>query len=243
MARITRMCPENTHGGPRTSAFALGTPPLGPRGRRGEGRLRSQSIQRFLAFALSRWTGRYERLLGERKRTLLQGLTGQVLELGPGTGANLKYYGADVRWTGLEPNPYMHAYLHAEANRRVLAMDLRLGTAERTELPAASIDAVVGTLVLCSVPDVGVVLGEILRVLKPGGQFVFIEHVAAPRGTALRYFQRLGNPITQFLGDGCHLDRETWWSIEHAGFGHVECEHFRIRSPFNGPHIAGRAVR
>ena len=225
MARITRMCPENTHGGHRTSAFALGTPPLGPRGRRGEERLRSQLIQRFLAFALSRWTGRYERLLGERKRTLLQGLTGQVLELGPGTGANLKYYGADVRWTGLEPNPYMHAYLRAEAGRRSLAMDLRLGTAERTELPAASVDAVVCTLVLCSVPDVEVVLGEVLRVLKPGGQFVFIEHVAAPRGTTLRCLQRLGNPITQCLGDGCHLDREdrksTRLNSSHSGLSRM----------------------
>lgn len=197
----------------------------------------------FLAFVLSRWNPRYDRLLSDRKRALLGRLTGNVLELGPGTGANLAYYPADVRWTGVEPNPYMHAHLLKTARQLDLAVQLKAGCASSLEAADESLDAVVSTLVLCSVPDVPTVLREVLRVLKPGGQFVFVEHVAAPRGTALRRLQRLGRPISRFLGDGCHLDRETWVWLEHAGFGHLECEHFQVPIPLNGPHIAGRGIK
>src|SRR5215468_7513904 len=136
---------------------------------------------RVFAFLLLRVNAKYEQLMAARKRTLLGDLRGMVLEIGPGAGVNLSHYDSSVKWIGIEPNPYMQAYLRKEAERCGLQVDLRTGNAERMEVADQSMDAVVCTLVLCSVLDVGRVLNEIRRVLKPGARFVFIEHVAAPR--------------------------------------------------------------
>jgi ubiquinone/menaquinone biosynthesis C-methylase UbiE len=197
--------------------------------------------QRLLAFVLLRFQGRYAQLTAGRKKPLLGELHGTVVEIGPGTGPNLAFYADDVRWIGLEPNPFLRPRLLAAAAKRGLSVEVCTGTAERIEVADASVDAVVSTLVLCSVRDVAAVLREVLRVLKPGGKFVFLEHVAAPPGTLLRRVQRLGRPISKFIGDGCHLDRETWRFVESAGFAKVELEHFRLPLPLNGPHIAGSA--
>src|SRR5439155_26769491 len=132
-----------------------------------------------------------------RKRALLGTLHGTVLEIGPGTGANLPYYPPDIQWVGVEPNPYMHPYLQKEAGRRGLRADLRTGVAERLPLPDESVDAVVSTLALCSVADLPQVLREVRRVLRPGGRFIFIEHVASPPGTRLRRLQNLVRPVWQ----------------------------------------------
>lgn len=178
-----------------------------------------------------------------RKRALLGGLDGAVVEIGPGTGPNLSYYGQTVRWLGIEPNPAMFPFMEREAERLGITIDIRPGVAERLDIPDASIDGVVSTHVLCSVPDPRRALSEIVRVLKPGGHFVFIEHVAAPAGTTLRRVQQLIKPVWKPLSEGCHPDRETWTLIHDAGFSHVEIEHFRIDAPIVSPHIAGRAVK
>ena|SRR5579859_6225159 len=178
-----------------------------------------------------------------RKRTLLGNLHGDVLEIGPGSGVNLAFYASDVRWQGLEPNPAMYPYLLNEAKRLGIPVQLREGHADRLDVADNSIDAVVGTLVLCSVPDQQHVLQEIRRVLKPGGRFVFIEHVAARRETGLRRRQQFVRPLWSLLADGCHPDRETWAAIDNAGFSDVQLEHFRIPMPIVGPHIAGYAVK
>lgn len=130
-----------------------------------------------------------------------------------------------------------------EAGRLGLAVDLRLGTAERLEAEDNSVDAVVSTLVLCTVPDVAATLQEVLRVLKPGGRFLFMEHVAAPRGTRLRRVQQWIRPLWKVIGDGCHPDRETWTIIETAGFDSVKIEHFQAPFPIFGPHIMGEAIK
>jgi SAM-dependent methyltransferase len=180
---------------------------------------------------------------------LLGDLHGTVLEIGPGAGPNLRYYPSDVNWLGVEPNPYMHPYL----NQAIISLgrpDGRFrvdpGDTGGVRLPApdASMDAVVSTLVLCSVPNPDATLQEILRVLKPGGKFVFIEHVAAQDGTRLRSFQNFLQPLWTFVGDGCHPNRETWSAISQAGFSHVDIQHFR--QPTSGPaspHISGTAVK
>lgn len=184
-----------------------------------------------------------------RKRVLLGGLHGAVLEIGPGAGPNLAYYPADVRWLGVEPNPYMHPYLLRAAQAAGIPPErfrIDPGDSRGVRLPAAdeSMDAVVSTLVLCSVPHQEESLQEILRVLRPGGQFVFIEHVAAPRGTFLRALQDGIQPLWSLVGEGCHPNRETWAAISSAGFERVEIEHYRFPE-FGpaGPHIAGRAVK
>ncbi len=178
-----------------------------------------------------------------RKRTLLSDLRGDVLEIGPGAGANLPYYAKEVRWVGLDPNTAMFPYLQKEAQQLGMTIQVREGQAEQIDAADNSLDAVVSTLVLCSVSDPQRVLQEIRRVLKPGGRFVFIEHVAAPRQTRTRRFQRLVMPVWTPLASGCHPDRETWTTIEDAGFSSVHFDHFRLPVPIVGPHIAGYAVK
>lgn len=178
-----------------------------------------------------------------RKRALLGDLHGDVLEIGPGAGGNLAYYSPDVHWLGLEPNPAMFPYVQQEAERLGLTIQLREGRAEQLDAADNSFDAVVGTMVLCSIPDPQQTLQEIRRVLKVGGRFVFIEHVAAPRESRLRRFQRIVKPVWIMLSDGCHPDRETWVTIENAGFSSVQLDHFRLDVPIVGPHIAGFAVK
>jgi ubiquinone/menaquinone biosynthesis C-methylase UbiE len=117
------------------------------------------------------------------------------------------------------------------------------GSAERLPLEAASADAVIGTLVLCSVADVAAALREIRRVLKPGGRFVFIEHVVAPAGTWRWRLQRWVRPLWRVIADGCHPDRDTLSAIRAAGFARVEAEQFLAPAGLVAPHIAGIAVQ
>ena len=79
--------------------------------------------------------------------------------------------------------------------------------------------------------------------LKPGGRFAFLEHVAAPRGTRLRTAQNMVRPAWQFIADGCQPNRETWQALESAGFAHLSLERFPVAAPFVSPHIAGMATK
>lgn len=144
---------------------------------------------------------------------------------------------------GIEPNFHAHAYLEARARECGLDARVQEGVAERLPLPDESVDAVVSSLVLCTVGDLDATLREIRRVLKPGGRFVFIEHVAAPAGTWLRRVQRLVRWPQGVIADGCRPDRETWRAIEAAGFSHVVTCHDRLPVPVVGPHIMGLAVK
>ena len=201
--------------------------------------------QRIFAWVYSQGdSGDKNPLVVAHRQKLLGTLSGSVLELGPGTGANFAYFPRGMRWTGIEPNLFMHDRLKAEAQRHGFTdIDIRASTAERLDVPDQSMDAVVCTLVLCSVSDPALALREILRVLKPGGRFVFLEHVAAPRGTRLRWVQSLIQPAWSFFGDGCHPDRETWAVIENAGFAQVEIEHFDTPYGIVAPAVAGWAVK
>ena len=199
--------------------------------------------KRLVPWLLARGNRPYERWIAGRKRALFGGLRGVVVEIGPGAGANLPYLHSDVHWIGVEPNPYARPYLERAAQEAAVAHELREGDAERLPVEAASADAVVGTLVLCSVKDSGAVLREIQRVLKPGGRYVFIEHVAAPRGTWRRRLQRLVRTPWRIAADGCRPDRETLQAIRAAGFARVEAEEFLAPAGLVAPHIAGFAVK
>ncbi|HEX6982465.1 MAG TPA: class I SAM-dependent methyltransferase [Balneolaceae bacterium] len=198
---------------------------------------------RLNAWLLHKGSERYNEKVNERKRSLLLDVSGRVLEIGPGTGANLEYYPKDISLIGLEPSPFMQHYLKEKAKQFKQEIEIITGTAENIPLSDDSVDAVVSTLVLCSVDNPDDTLSEIKRVLKPGGQFLFMEHVAAPEGTSLRKAQRWVEPLWKHMADGCHPDRETWEAIENAGFDYVEIEHFRLSLPVVGPHIMGRAVK
>lgn len=199
--------------------------------------------KRLFAWMMATGTAEYESAVRDRKQALFANLHGDVLEIGPGTGPNLLYYPHDIHWIGIEPNPFMYPYLKKEAERLGLNIDLRNGTAERLEAEDNSMDAVVSTLVLCSVPNLAGTLQEVLRVLKPGGRFLFIEHVAAPRGTWLRRLQSGIRPVWKVLGDGCNPDRETWIALENAGFESVNYQEFQAPVPIVSPHIVGVATK
>lgn len=200
--------------------------------------------QRLFAWLMAHGTAHYEDAVSDRKADLFAGIQGKILEIGPGAGANFSYYPPTAQWTGIEPNPYMHRYLEARAIEQGLQIAIQPGTAERLSADDNSIDAVVSTLVLCSVGDLQGVLQEILRVLKPGGSFYFVEHVAAPPDTLLRQTQGWLNPAWRIIGDGCCLNRDTGQIIKAAGFGSVSYDEFRAPvPPIVSPQIIGRAIK
>jgi ubiquinone/menaquinone biosynthesis C-methylase UbiE len=200
-------------------------------------------IARFFAWGIHQVMKIYEPRIAHRKQTLFENLRGDVLELGPGTGPNLKYFPKDVRWHGVEPNPHMRKYLEAEALRVGIQVDLREASAMELPFPDQSMDHVVGTLVLCSVPDPEVVLAEVVRVLRPGGTYHFIEHVAAKPRTWQALVQRTLKPLWCWCADGCHVDRESAKVVRRAGFKEAEIEPFQLQFPIIAPHIMGIATR
>lgn len=189
-----------------------------------------------------------EPFLAERKRRLFADLSGIVLEIGPGNGVNFDSMPDGVRrWIGIEPNPYMHDQLRKAAAERGIEADFRTGSAQGMQVGENSIDVVVSTHVLCSVPDPQALLHDIHRVLRPGGRFVFIEHVAAPPGSRLRRLQRLAKPFWWYCAGGCRPDRELGNTIRAAEFEQLRIEEFEVPRQFApavvSPHVAGVAVK
>jgi SAM-dependent methyltransferase len=198
---------------------------------------------RFLAWALARPGGGYDAFVEGRKQELFQGLAGTLVEIGAGGGRNLRYLPPHLRVVGVEPNPFMHPYFLSEARRWGRAVSLVRGRAEALPFPSDSVDAVLSTLVLCSVAETDRALGEIRRILKPGGRFLFMEHVAAPPATPLRRIQSFVRPLWRRLGDGCEPDRTTGENLARAGFREIRLERFTVPLPLVSPHIAGMAVK
>lgn len=193
---------------------------------------------------MARYGAKTDRYLGAYKARLFADVCGTVLEIGSGAGSNLRYLpGTGISWIGVDPNPFMKPHLVREAHRLNLEIELREGTAELLPVDDESVDIVISTLVLCSVVDQKRALGEIFRVLKPGGKFVFIEHVAARRGSWSRRIQHLVKPLWRRMGDGCNPDRDTRTMLEGAGFVSIDIEEFLAPLPIVGPHIAGVAMK
>ena len=209
---------------------------------------RASIRQRVAARLAACGESRNHELYSERKARLFAGVHGRVAELGPGTGVNFPYL-RDCQWTGLEPNPAMRARLHANAEALGVNADVRQGPTGTVELASNSVDAVVSTLVLCSVPSPAATLREVLRILKPGGSFLFIEHVIDESLTIRRVVQRAlrFTPWT-FLTDGCRADRDIANVIRSAGFSAVQCESFLLEGAglavsLTRPHVSGRATK
>ncbi|MGD2121015.1 MAG: class I SAM-dependent methyltransferase [Gemmatimonadota bacterium] len=192
---------------------------------------------------MARGSGVHSAFVHGRKQHLLSDLTGTLVEIGSGTGVNLEFLPEGVRIIGVDPNPFMHAHFRREARARRRPAHLVRGVAESLPFPDESVDAVLSTLVLCSVPFLQHTLGEVLRVLKPGGKFLFIEHVAAPEGTWLRRVQRMARPIWSRIGDGCQPDRTTGEALLEAGFSNVTLDRFSVPLLLVSPHISGSAEK
>lgn len=177
------------------------------------------------------------------KAKLLGSLRGKVVEIGIGKGANFAYYSPEIELTGIEPNVYIHARALATSKKYGVNGTLLAGTAEAIDLPNASVDAVVTTHVLCSVTNVEAALNEIKRVLRPGGRYAFLEHVAAPIGSGKRRAQTTFKPLWRAVTAGCNPDRDLETSIRQAGFADVHIEAFETPMLMVWPNIAGYAVK
>ena len=204
---------------------------------------------RLFAWSLAHADAQQERLYGDRKRRLFSQIEGAagappvVVEIGPGAGPNARHLAPGTRWVCVEPNVHFHPRLDRAARERGLTLEVVAGGAEALPLADGAADAVVSTLVLCSVGDVTASLSEARRVLRPGGRFVFIEHVAAPQGTLLRRLQTSLRMPWGWIADGCRPDRDTEAAIRAAGFADVAVERFRTTLGLASPHVMGVAVR
>ena len=184
----------------------------------------------------------------EHRRRVLAGLSGRVVEPGAGDGANFPLYPAEVREVvAVEPEPRLRAEAAKVAQTTAVAVRVVPGTANALPVEDGSVDAVVASLVLCTVPDQQAALAEAWRVLRPGGELRFYEHVQArgqPLKTVLTVADR--SRLWPTLGGGCHPARHTLEAIEAVGFVIERCERFGF-SPSPPlpriPHILGVARR
>jgi ubiquinone/menaquinone biosynthesis C-methylase UbiE len=186
-----------------------------------------------------------EREVGVHRDRLLAGLSGRVLEVGAGNGVNFAHYPPTVEEVvALEPEPFMRGKAqHAAANAGV-AVRVVDGVASNLRFESSTFDAVVASLVLCSVPEPGAALTEVRRVLRDGGELRFLEHVRAERPAKARLQILLDRSrIWPLLGGGCHCSRQTTGAIAAAGFRVVELESLPFGPSWwiTNPHMRGAA--
>ncbi|XP_054809564.1 uncharacterized protein LOC129311346 [Prosopis cineraria] len=208
--------------------------------------------EELFAFVLNTATKSYEAEVARYKSEIFSSLRDKaqkIVEIGIGTGPNLSYYASnpDVEVVGIDPNQKMEKYARSSAESAGLPpsnFEFIHAVGEVIPLDDASVDAVVGTLVLCSVKDVSMTIQEIKRVLRPGGLYVFVEHVGAKEGKVLKFIQKILDPLQQTLADGCHLCRDTEGYISEAGFSRVELNTASLKkATFVNPHIYGVAYK
>jgi len=200
--------------------------------------------RRFIALTYDRQLAKIEQAgLGELRQTLLADASGRVLEVGGGTGANLPFYGPHVEsLTITEPEPSMLRRL--EPRVREQSPDTKVLRAPAEDLPFEdnTFDVAVSTLVLCGVDDQARALGELRRVLRPGGLLIFIEHVRSDDPGLARWQDRLNGLIR--LVSCCDCNRRTLESIQAEGFEVTAVEHTSLKKvpPWDRPLIAGTAT-
>jgi ubiquinone/menaquinone biosynthesis C-methylase UbiE len=152
------------------------------------------------------------------RRRLLPAAEGRVLEIGVGSGLNLPFYGASATHViGLDPSPKLLSMARASINGMSRSIELLDASAEAIPLDDQSVDTVVTTWTLCSIPDVTRALGEMRRVLRPDGRLLFVEHGRSPERNIARWQDRL-TPLWKRIGGGCHLNRPIGQLLEGAGF-------------------------
>jgi SAM-dependent methyltransferase len=157
------------------------------------------------------------------RHTLLQGLSGRVIEVGAGNGLNFPHYPDSVtEVVAVEPEPFLRDRAREGARGVSVPITVVAGLAAPLPVESEAFDACVFSLVLCSVPDQGAALAEARRVLRPGGELRFYEHVRSSRPAAARA-QRAFDLLWPHVGGGCHASRDTRAAIERAGFAIERC--------------------
>ena len=169
--------------------------------------------------------------IDEHRAALLAGLSGTVVEVGAGSGSNFRHYPATVtRLVAVEPEPRLRRAAEGESASGSASVPVEVvdGLAERLPLGDGSVDAVVCSLVLCSVRDQVVALREIRRVLAPDGRLHFFEHVRADSRGMVRLQRFMDATIYPLLAGGCHAGRDTTAAIQQAGFRLDRLARFRF---------------
>jgi ubiquinone/menaquinone biosynthesis C-methylase UbiE len=186
--------------------------------------------QRYVVPRLTHLAMRQKQLLPFRQR-VIGAAEGRVLEIGIGSGLNLPLYGRMVRSViGLEPSPELLNMARSRAEAAAAPITLLDASAETIPLDSGSIDTVVTTWSLCTIPNAPQALGEIRRVLRPGGALLFVEHGRAPELGVARWQDRL-DPLWSRLAGGCHLNRKMDDLISGSGFRIDALENARIPGP------------
>lgn len=216
---------------------------------------RDQAFARGMASGMKQ----YEAAVAPTKAALFAALLGglptkgaSVVELGMGSFPNARFYndGTDraLDIVGVDPNDSMVSYALSAAEGAGLtrgggSVRVNHGVGEALPFRDRSVDAVVCTLTLCSVPDVTRTLAEVCRVLRPGGRFLFLEHVISQTDPILAKQQRLATPLQVASADGCHLDRDTLRAVREAPFASVDARYFDLSGfYFLNPTVAGIAI-
>jgi ubiquinone/menaquinone biosynthesis C-methylase UbiE len=193
------------------------------------------------------WLARREDKAGnaENRRELLARLKGTVVEVGAGIGSNFEHYPQTVTEViAIEPEPFLRRRAQAAAATAPVPVRVVDGVADELPLEDGSVDAGLASLVLCSVPDQAAALAELYRVIKPGGELRFYEHVISNRESHRRLQRFLDATFYPRVAGGCHLTRDTRPAIEAAGFIVQRSRRFPFPPGVLGlPHILGSARR
>jgi ubiquinone/menaquinone biosynthesis C-methylase UbiE len=183
----------------------------------------------------------------EHRRRMLEGLAGRVIEVGAGSGANFSRYPSTVsEVVALEPEQYLRERAQRAAEGAPVPISVLDGVGGNLPGGDQGFDAGVAALVLCTVPDQQQALAELFRVIRPGGELRFYEHVVADRKWKARYQRFADATFWPHVAGGCHLARDTTTGIAQAGFEIETCERFPF-SPASfipsDPHVLGTARR
>jgi ubiquinone/menaquinone biosynthesis C-methylase UbiE len=172
-----------------------------------------------------------QRNLAAYRSRVVPATEGRVLEIGIGSGLNLPFYSQKVeRVIGLDPSPKLLSMARRAVPPALGPVEFVEGSAEAIPLEGRSVDTVVTTWTLCSIPDAPHALREMYRVLKPGGRLLFVEHGLASDPN-VRWWQDGLTPVWKRLGGGCHLNRAIATLIEGAGFQFERLETGYMRGP------------
>ena len=181
----------------------------------------------------------------EVRRRVCSGLTGDVVEVGFGTGLNVAHYPPEVRRVfAVEPSRVCVQLAGERIARSSTPVELAGLTGEHLDLASDSFDAVLSTWTLCTIPNLDAALSEMRRVLKPGATFHFVEHGHAPDATTARW-QRRFEPLHMKVAGGCHLTRRVPEHLERAGFRieHLDSYYFDGEPKIFGSTFEGRASK
>ena len=181
----------------------------------------------------------------EVRERVCAGLVGNVVEVGFGTGLNVPYYPTEVRKVfAVEPSRVCMRLAEERIAHSNVPVELAGLTGEHLDLPSESVDAVLSTWTLCTIPNLEAALEEMRRVLKPGGTFHFVEHGHAPDAKTARWQRRI-EPLNKKLAGGCHLTRRVPEFLERSGFQitHLDTYYFEGEPKPFGYTFEGRASR